>query len=94
MSFLFRTSELEIDRNNEQLCFGQLYGMCDHVTFMLSFDGFHTFKSVPYGTVDDTLLYLVRRAHENKSVLERTIFERFLIRKEIKRRFGNLFFNS
>ena len=49
------------------------------------------YKSVPYGTVDSTLLYLTRRAQENRSVLERSIIERGLIKDELVRRTAGLF---
>ena len=61
--------------------------MCDHVSFTLGRHGYRTYKSVPVGTIDDTLLYLTRRAFENKSVLWRTVRERAIIRKEIIQRF-------
>ena len=50
------------------------------------------YKSVPYGTVDSTLLYLTRRAQENRSVMQRTVVERKIIMNELaerlKRGFG------
>lgn len=44
------------------------------------------YKSVPYGSVDDTLPYLVRRAQENQTVLKGIRKERDLLRKELHRR--------
>ena len=52
------------------------------------------YKSVPYGTVDSTLLYLTRRAQENRSVLERSIVERGIIKDELYRRVKDLFTNG
>ncbi|XP_066918304.1 hydroxyproline dehydrogenase-like [Clytia hemisphaerica] len=76
----------DIDIQEENYCFGQIYGMCDHVSFTLGRYGYRIFKSVPVGTIDDTLLYLTRRAMENKSVLWRTKKERLIILEELKQR--------
>ena len=53
--------------------------------------GCEVYKSVPYGTVDSTLLYLTRRAQENKSVMERSVIERGMIVEELVRRARNKF---
>uniref|UniRef100_A0AAR2KD20 Proline dehydrogenase n=1 Tax=Pygocentrus nattereri TaxID=42514 RepID=A0AAR2KD20_PYGNA len=78
--------ELGIDRNGGSVCFGQLLGMCDHVSLTLAQQGFSVYKSVPYGSVDDTLPYLVRRAQENRTVLQGIRKERDLLRQEVHRR--------
>ena len=83
--------EFEISKSSKNLCFGQIYGMCDHVSYFLGKNDYQTFKSTPYGCIENTLLYLSRRAHENRSVLQRTKLERYLIRKEIARRINNIF---
>ena len=44
------------------------------------------YKSVPYGTVDSTLLYLTRRAQENRSVLARGKIETGIVKEELFRR--------
>ena len=80
-------AQLNIQKDDPLLSFGQIYGMCDHVSYHLGNNGYQVYKSLPYGTLDDTMLYLARRAHENRSVLHRTKFERFLIRKELRQRF-------
>ena len=49
-------------------------------------EGYAVYKSVPYGSVDDTLPYLVRRAQENRTVLQGIRKERDLLRKEFYRR--------
>ncbi|CAB1337854.1 unnamed protein product [Coregonus sp. 'balchen'] len=48
--------------------------------------GYSVYKSVPYGSVDDTLPYLVRRAQENRTVLQGIRKERDLLRQELHRR--------
>ncbi|KAL7371848.1 hypothetical protein ABVT39_006087 [Epinephelus coioides] len=81
-----RMRELGIDNDGGSVCFGQLLGMCDHVSLTLAKEGYAVYKSVPYGSVDDTLPYLVRRAQENRTVLEGIRKERDLLRKELYRR--------
>lgn len=50
--------------------------------------GYVVYKSVPYGSLDDTLPYLVRRAQENRTVLQGIRKERDLLRQELYRRMG------
>ncbi|XP_029384067.1 hydroxyproline dehydrogenase [Echeneis naucrates] len=81
-----RMEELGIDRDGGSVCFGQLLGMCDHVSLTLAKEGYAVYKSVPYGSVEDTLPYLVRRAQENRTVLQGIRKERDLLRQEFRRR--------
>ncbi|XP_056285370.1 hydroxyproline dehydrogenase isoform X2 [Pseudoliparis swirei] len=81
-----RMEELGMDHDGGSVCFGQLLGMCDHVSLTLAKEGYAVYKSVPYGSVDDTLPYLVRRAQENRIVLQGIRKERNLLRKELYRR--------
>ncbi|XP_051530945.1 hydroxyproline dehydrogenase [Myxocyprinus asiaticus] len=81
-----RMEQLGIGRDGSSVCFGQLLGMCDHVSLTLAQHGFSVYKSVPYGSVDDTLPYLVRRAQENRTVLQGIRKERDLLRQELRRR--------
>ncbi|XP_031553744.1 proline dehydrogenase 1, mitochondrial-like isoform X2 [Actinia tenebrosa] len=81
-----RMIELGIEKRDAGVSFAQLYGMCDQVSYLLGHKGYEVYKSVPYGPVDTTLLYLVRRALENRDVTSRTEKERFLIWKEIRQR--------
>ncbi|CAM4706648.1 unnamed protein product [Leuciscus chuanchicus] len=81
-----RMEELGLHRDGNSVCFGQLLGMCDHVSLTLAQHGFSVYKSVPYGSVDDTLPYLVRRAQENRTVLQGIRKERDLLRQELRRR--------
>ncbi|XP_034717057.1 hydroxyproline dehydrogenase isoform X1 [Etheostoma cragini] len=81
-----RMEELGIDNDGGSVCFGQLLGMCDHVSLTLAKEGYAVYKSVPYGSVDDTLPYLVRRAQENRTVLQGIRKERDLLRQELYRR--------
>ncbi|XP_050981080.1 hydroxyproline dehydrogenase [Labeo rohita] len=81
-----RMEELGLHGDGSSVCFGQLLGMCDHVSLTLAQHGFSVYKSVPYGSVDDTLPYLVRRAQENRTVLQGIRKERDLLRRELRRR--------
>ncbi|XP_033929981.1 hydroxyproline dehydrogenase, partial [Melopsittacus undulatus] len=69
------------------VCFGQLYGMCDHVTLALGGSGFSAFKSVPVGPEGAVLPYLLRRAQEHRQgALLRTAAERAILLAELGRR--------
>ena len=48
--------------------------------------GYHMYKSIPLGEVDDVLPYLSRRAQENKTVFHRLTKEKRLIRDELRKR--------
>uniref|UniRef100_A0A2C9JVW9 Proline dehydrogenase n=1 Tax=Biomphalaria glabrata TaxID=6526 RepID=A0A2C9JVW9_BIOGL len=76
--------KLGIDRSS--VYFGQLYGMADHVSCTLAHNGYHVYKSIPYGTIADTLPYLARRAQENTSMLANARRERQLVAKAIQSR--------
>jgi proline dehydrogenase len=75
-----------IEKSNPNVCFSQLLGMSDHISFNLSHEGYNVAKYVPYGPVKDVLPYLIRRADENTSVSGQTGRELSLISKERKRR--------
>ncbi|XP_069135498.1 hydroxyproline dehydrogenase-like [Argopecten irradians] len=81
-----RIRDFQIDPRCGSIFFGQLYGMCDHVTFTLGELKMPVYKSIPYGSVEDTLAYLSRRAMENRSVLERAQREKTLMWKALKER--------
>ncbi|NWZ60820.1 HYPDH dehydrogenase, partial [Haliaeetus albicilla] len=68
--FRGRMEELGIPRQGGGVCFGQLLGMCDHVSLALGEAGYAVYKSVPYGGAEATLPYLARRAQENQGVLQ------------------------
>lgn len=78
--------EYKLPRNHPNICFSQLYGMSDHITYNLSERGYNVVKYVPYGEVKTMMPYLFRRAEENTSVKGQTSRELRLIEKEIKRR--------
>ncbi len=71
---------------DSRIFFAQLYGMSDHISFILAKAGYNVVKYVPYGQVETVMPYLLRRAEENTSIAGQSSRELDLIRKEIKRR--------
>jgi proline dehydrogenase len=72
--------------SSEKVCFAQLYGMSDHISFNLAKQGFRVAKYLPFGPMELSLPYLFRRANENKSVAGQVSREFSLIKKELERR--------
>ena len=88
-----RMEEWNIEPEDKVICFGQLFGMCDHISFPLAQSGFSLYKYVPYGPIDEVIPYLSRRAAENHGILGKVQKEKRLLLKEVKRRlFAGQFF--
>ncbi|MBR9845682.1 MAG: proline dehydrogenase [Algicola sp.] len=78
--------QLGIDKKDNNVWFGQLYGMSDHISFNLAEQGYNVAKYVPFGPVKDVMPYLIRRAEENTSVAGQTSRELNLLKQEKARR--------
>ena len=81
--------QLNIDKTDNRVWFGQLYGMSDHISFNLAEQGYNVAKYLPFGPVKDVMPYLIRRAEENTSVAGQTSRELSLLKAERKRRKSN-----
>ena len=75
-----------IDKQDNNVWFGQLYGMSDHISFNLAKEGYNVAKYIPFGPVKDVMPYLIRRAEENTSVAGQTSRELTLLTQEKRRR--------
>lgn len=78
--------EKGIEASDSRICFAQLYGMSDNLTFNLARNGYNVSKYCPYAPVDKVLPYLIRRAQENTSVKGQSSRELRLITMELDRR--------
>jgi proline dehydrogenase len=78
--------ERGINKNDNRIFFGQLYGMSDNISYNLAQKGYNVAKYLPFGPVRDVMPYLIRRAQENTSVAGQTSRELDLIKKERSRR--------
>ncbi|XP_014506847.1 proline dehydrogenase 2, mitochondrial-like [Vigna radiata var. radiata] len=87
-----KAHELGVEKVNQKLEFAQLYGMSEALSYGLSNAGFRVSKYMPFGPVEMTMPYLIRRAEENRGVLAASGFDRQLTRKELARRLKALVF--
>ncbi|OEH78036.1 proline dehydrogenase [Cyclospora cayetanensis] len=84
---LLRRAESEMGPEVAQkVTFGQLYGMGDALSHGLAAAGFSVFKYLPFGPVEETIPYLVRRAQENGGMLGGARSEVRYLWQEAKRR--------
>lgn len=75
-----------LPKDSSNVWFSQLYGMSDNLSFILAKEGYNVVKYLPFGPIEKTLPYLIRRAEENTSAAGQTTRELKLIEKEMKRR--------
>lgn len=78
--------KFKISKEDNNVWFGQLYGMSDHISYNLAATGYNVAKYIPFGPVKDVMPYLIRRAEENTSVAGQTNRELSLLKAEKKRR--------
>eukprot|EP00123_Amoebidium_parasiticum_P016119 comp23296_c0_seq1/m.38239 comp23296_c0_seq1/g.38239 ORF comp23296_c0_seq1/g.38239 comp23296_c0_seq1/m.38239 type:complete len:633 (-) comp23296_c0_seq1:554-2452(-) len=84
-------AKLGLPSNCADVRFGQLMGMCDHVSLTLARKGYNIYKYIPYGPIHEVIPYLIRRAQENNSVLARLEVEEALHKQELRRRIKETF---
>ena len=81
----------KLDPKKSGIYFGQLLGMCDHITSLLGKHGYNAYKYVPYGPVGEVIPYLIRRAQENASMFSpkdgKENGDVALVKTELRRRF-------
>jgi len=75
-----------IPNNHPHICFSQLYGMSDHISYKLADAGYNVTKYLPFGPVASTLPYLARRAEENTAIAGQMGKELEIIVRERQRR--------
>lgn len=78
--------DLGLEKDSQNLQFGQLYGMADTLSFGLRNAGFRVSKYLPFGPIEQIMPYLLRRAEENRGLLSTSSLDRQLMRKELFRR--------
>jgi len=93
---IIQDRQVKISSLSRDVCFAQLYGMGDDLTHGL----LHGVKStpenpkvrisvvkyIPYGTLDEVMPYLARRAWENRGMLGGSMLEREALYGELKTR--------
>ena len=79
-------NKYRLPHNHPHICFSQLLGMSDNLSFNLGNAGYNVTKYVPYGPVKSVLPYLFRRAEENTAIAGQTGRELKLIAAEKERR--------
>lgn len=76
----------KLSKNDKRVWFSQLYGMSDNISFTLANLGYNVIKLIPFGPIEKTIPYLIRRANENSSVKGQSNRQYTLIKNEINRR--------
>ncbi|KAJ2850760.1 proline dehydrogenase [Coemansia brasiliensis] len=77
---------LQIDTTAEPVMFGQLLGMQDATSYALAKANLPIYKYVPYGSLEEVMPYLIRRAQENSAVASAIREEASSVMAEIRSR--------
>ena len=77
-----------VTKDEDNVYFGQLLGMADHLTFTLGSNGYTAYKYLPYGPINEVMPYLIRRAQENSDVMSGVTKERKMMWAELMKRIG------
>ena len=85
-----KMKQLNLSPGDGRVTFGQQLGMGDHLTYPLAQDGYIVNKVIAYGSLDNIVPFLVRRAQENRGFIRNAQEERFFYIDEIKRRLYGL----
>lgn len=80
------SSKREDTTSRHTVCFAQLLGMGDHMTYLLASRGCRVSKYIPYGPSHLMLPYLLRRAEENSAMQGHGKREYELLTQEYVRR--------
>lgn len=72
--------------NHPRTATAQLYGMSDHISFVMAKAGYNVEKYLPYGPVAEVIPYLIRRTRENTSAGGQMSRELLRITTELRRR--------
>jgi len=75
-------------KESGSVCFAQLRGFSDQVTFGLANENYNVFKYLPFGPTDQVMPYLVRRGQESRQVLREQKFQNDVLKDEIFTRMG------
>ena len=86
MKLMEMMKENKIKRDDDRIWFSQLYGMSDNISYSLSSLEYNVVKLIPFGPIEKTIPYLIRRANENSSVQGQSNRQFTLIKDEISRR--------
>ena len=78
--------ELGIQRESGAVCFGQILGMGDHLTYPLAKSGCIVLKFMAYGDMEQVVPYLVRRGQENNIASRNARLERRLYAEALTQR--------
>ena len=81
-----KMAELGIARNHQGVHFGQIMGMCDHLSLSLGAAGYNASKLVLYGDFEEVFPWLLRRLDENRDQFGAAQQSRTLLVKECQRR--------